>query len=97
MLKVSGPLLWNSLPENIRNSASLFTLKRDLKKFFLHQYDTPPIPVSNYYYVSELSICLMRLTLTKVHTFFVPPYLPARILKVRNISKNGIALKIFQK
>ena len=27
MLKVSVPLLWNSLPEHIRNCASIFTLK----------------------------------------------------------------------
>lgn len=97
MLKVSGPLMWNSLPEHIRNSASIFTLKKILKKYFLNQYDTSPIPVSNYYYVSKLSLCLMRLTLTKVYTFFVPPYLPARIPKVRKISNDGMVLKIFQK
>ena len=97
MVKVSGPLLWNSLPDHIRNSASILILKKVLKKFFLNQYDTSPIPVSNYYYVSKLSLSLMRLTLTKVNTFFVPPYLPARIPRVRKISKDGIALIIFQK
>ena len=56
MLKVSGPLLWNNLPVHIRNCASIFTLKKLLKKFFLNQYDTSPIPVSNHYYVSKLSM-----------------------------------------
>ena len=97
MLKVSGPLLWNSLPEDIRTSASIFTLKKILKKYFLNQYDTSPIPVTNHYYISKLSLCHMRLTLTKMHTFFVPHYLPARISKVKNISKDGIVIKIFRK
>ena len=58
MLKVSGPLLWNCLPEHIRNTVSIFTLKKELKRFFLNQYDTSPIPVHDYYYVSKLLLCL---------------------------------------
>ena len=37
MLKVTGPLLWNSLPEYIRNSQSVFILKTNLKKYFINQ------------------------------------------------------------
>ena len=31
MLKVAGPLLWNGLPEDIRNSQSVYTLKKILR------------------------------------------------------------------
>ena len=34
MVKVSGPLLWNSLPENVRNSTSVHTFKNKIKNFF---------------------------------------------------------------
>ena len=34
MLKVAGPIMWNSLPEEIRNSQSVFTLKKNFKKHF---------------------------------------------------------------
>ena len=51
MLKVAGPFLWNSLPENIRNSKTVFTLKSSLKKLFISRYETD-ISVSGYYYVT---------------------------------------------
>ena len=38
LLKVSGPILWNSLPEDIRNSQSIFSLKYQLKKNFIDHY-----------------------------------------------------------
>ena len=95
ILKVCGPLLWNRLPEHIRNTASIFTLKKGLKIFYLNQYDTSPIPIQNHYYVSKLSLCLMRLSLTKIYSLFVLNYLPAHIPHVRNISKDGTNLKIF--
>ena len=64
-LKVAGPFLWNSLPGYIRNSKSVFTLKSSLKKFFIGQYETV-IPVSGYYYVSKLSLCYMKITISKM-------------------------------
>ena len=97
MLKVSGPSLWNSLPDYIRNCTSIFTLKKILKSFFLNQYDISPIPVFNCFYVSKLSLCFMKLTLTKMHTFFVPPFLPCRTLQSRKSPKDGIKIIIFQK
>ena len=97
MLKVAGPLLWNSLPEDIRNAKTVFTLKSKLKKFFIEQYTYTPIPLTEHYYVSKISPCCMKLTVSKMHTFFVPPYLPARTLLVRNVSNDGLQIKIFRK
>ena len=37
-LKVAGPLLWNGLPENLRNLPSIFSFKNRLKCFLLSQY-----------------------------------------------------------
>ena len=70
LLKVAGPLLWNSLPEYVRNCQSVFTLKSNLKKFFIEQYDTKPEPLSNHYYVSNISLRFMKIVLSKMHTFF---------------------------
>ena len=94
-LKVAGPVLWNSLPENIRNSYSVSSLKFKVKKFFIEQYITTPEPLSGHYYISKLSICFMKLTISKMHTFFVPPYLPSRSLMVRKISDDGMKICIF--
>ena len=97
MLKVAGPFLWNSLPEDIRNCQSVFKLKSCLKKFFTEQYITTPTPLSKHYYVTKISLCCMKITLSKMHTFFVPPYLPARTPLVRNIANDGLKIKIFFK
>ena len=78
LLKVAGPFLWNSLPEYIRNSKTVFTLKSNLKKFFISKYETN-ISVSGYYYVSKMSLCCMKLTMRKMQTFFIPPHLPSRL------------------
>ena len=94
LLKVAGPFLWNSLPEFIRNSKTVFTLKSSLKKYFLGQYETD-FSVSGYYYVSKLSLCCMKLTMNKMHTFHIPPHLPSR-LQVCNISEDGMRIKIFR-
>ena len=40
MLKVAGPIMWNSLPEEIRNSQLVFTLKKNLKKHLIEQYES---------------------------------------------------------
>ena len=39
----------------------------------------------------------MQLVLSKMHTFFVPPYLPDCILEVKNISDDGLKIKIRRK
>ena len=97
MLKVAGPLLWNSLPEVIRNSQSVFTLTSNLKRFFIEQYISTPKTLTGCYYVSKCSLCCMKLTISKMHTFFVPPYLPARLPQIRNVSNDGLKIKIFKK
>ena len=94
LLKVAGPFLWNSLPDYIRNSNTVVTLKSNLKKFFVGQYETD-LTVSGYYYVSKLSLCCMKITISKMHTFHIPPYLPSR-LKVCKISDDGMKIKIFR-
>ena len=40
MIKVAGPLLWNSLPDFIRNSNSIHIFKTKLRFFLLEQYDS---------------------------------------------------------
>ena len=97
LLKVAGPILWNSLPENIRNSQSVYKLKFLLKKFLLQQYEVNPEPLSNHYYVSNISFRYMKLVLSKMHTFFVPAYLPECIYKVKNISTDGLKFKIVRR
>ena len=92
-LKVAGPFLWNSFPAHIRNANSIFTFKSSLKKFFIEQYNTD-LSVSGHYYVSKMSICGMKLTISKMHTFYIPPYLPSR-LKVSNISNDGMKILIY--
>ena len=96
MLKVAGPLIWNSLPNHICNSHSVFTLKTNLKKYFIGQYESTLPQLSGYYYISKLSIDCMKLTVPKMNTFHIPPYLPAQ-LQSSNISKDGLKIKIFRK
>ena len=38
LIKVNGPIIWNRLPHNIRESTSIFIFKNHLKKYFLSQY-----------------------------------------------------------
>ena len=40
MIKVAGQLLWNSLPDFIRNSTSIHIFKNKLKFFLLEQYNS---------------------------------------------------------
>ena len=75
-IQVSGPLIWNNIPEYIRNSLSLDKFKQDLKLYFLDKYNSIPKQLNNHYYVSELSKDNMKITVSKMNTFFVPPYLP---------------------
>ena len=39
MMKILGPLLWNKLPEHLQDSDSLSTFKRNVKKYFIDQYN----------------------------------------------------------
>ena len=38
LIRVSGPLIWNGLPGDIRECTSIFTFKDHLKKYFISQY-----------------------------------------------------------
>ena len=94
-LKYLGPLLWNSLPDDIRNSISVYSLKSKLKKYFIDQYITPEPPSDGYYYITKPSLCLMKLTLTKYYEFRIPPFLPSR-LKIRKLSEDGLQSMIYR-
>ena len=39
MIKKSGPLIWNSIPEDIQKATSITAFKYQLKKYFFAQYD----------------------------------------------------------
>ena len=39
LLKVAGPILWNSIPLGIRNSPSLPSFKTEFKKYLFEQYN----------------------------------------------------------
>ena len=56
MIRVSGPTLWNRIPQAIRDCKSFYLFKLNVKRFFLDQYRTPNIPVDGHYYVKNLSM-----------------------------------------
>ena len=39
MIQVYGPTLWNSLPDEIKESPSINTFKYNIKKYFIGKYD----------------------------------------------------------
>ena len=78
-IKVSGPFMWNNLPENIRNSNSINIFKFKLKIYLLEQYISSPRHLMGHYYVSKLSSDFMKITIRKMNTFFVPPFLPPSV------------------
>ena len=39
MIQVSGPVIWNSIPDYVRKAESIFTFKKYLKTHFLEHYD----------------------------------------------------------
>ena len=47
-IQVYGALLWNSIPENTRNSLSLDKFKHNLKMYLLDQYKSIPEQLRNY-------------------------------------------------
>ena len=38
MIQVTGPIIWNSIPEEIQKAASIFTFKKEYKKYMFSQY-----------------------------------------------------------
>ena len=73
MLKHCGPLLWNSLPEDIRMSESIYSFRKNLKLFLIGKYDSPDPPPGGYYYITKLSIDCMKITFSKSNNFEIPP------------------------
>ena len=78
-LKVAGPKAWNDLPDKIRALSSVCLFKRRVKSRLLDTYCSAEI-VKNHYYVSKFSMWSWKFNISKMKTFFVPPYLPALIL-----------------
>ena len=38
-IPVRGALLWNNIPENIRSARSLFTFKKNIKSYYMSEYN----------------------------------------------------------
>ena len=38
MIQVTGPIIWNSIPEEIQKVATIYTFKKEYKKFIFGQY-----------------------------------------------------------
>ena len=47
MIRVYGPTLWNRLPKEIQDSSSVATFKINLKKYFIHQYNSNNNNINN--------------------------------------------------
>ena len=92
-MRVVGPRFWNELPDKMRSLCSLSVFKRRVKTYFLSKYDSEEV-VQNHFYISKLSICQMKMTASKMHTSFVPKFLPARPLKVSSLSNDEGKIKM---
>ena len=92
-LKIDGPRFWNELSDEIQSLSSLKIFKRRVKSDLLSRYHSLE-KIKNYYYVSELSICSLRMTTSKMQTFFIPPYLPARPIMVYFLSNDNRHINI---
>ena len=86
-MRVNGPKLWNELSDEIRNLESLRLFKRRVKSHFLGKYSSAET-VKNHCYVSKLSTNFYQCTISKMQTFFVPPYLPTT-LRVKSFTDNN--------
>ena len=42
MIQVSGPLIWNRIPEDIQKAGTIFTFKKQLKLHIFSQYRGDP-------------------------------------------------------
>ena len=42
MIQVSGPVIWNRIPEEIQEAGSIFTFKKNLKLHIFDQYRGDP-------------------------------------------------------
>ena len=38
MIQVTGPIIWNSIPEDIQKAATIYTFKKEYKRFIFNQY-----------------------------------------------------------
>ena len=38
MIQVTGPIIWNSIPEDIQKVATIYTFKREYKRFIFNEY-----------------------------------------------------------
>ena len=38
MIQVTGPIIWNSIPEDIQKVATIYSFKKEYKKFIFDQY-----------------------------------------------------------
>ena len=43
MIQVSGPLIWNRIPEDIQKAGTIFTFKKNLKRHIFDQYRGDPL------------------------------------------------------
>ena len=92
-MRVSGPSLWKRLPRELRNLTSFPVFKNSIKSLFISRY-SPARRVYNHFFISNLSICGMKMTASKMNTFFIPQYLPARKHRVSFVSEVGMKLRI---
>ena len=58
-------MIWNGLPEFIRNAESQNLFKFRLKTYLFESYVPPTIPAEELLYVGKLSLCYMKLTIRK--------------------------------
>ena len=91
-MRVNGPKFWNELSDEICNLSSLNLFKRRVKTYMLGKYNSSEI-VKNHFYISELSTNFYQFTVSKMQSFFVPPYLPST-LKVKSISDTNGHIKV---
>ena len=93
-LRVNGPKLWNELSDEIRMLSSLSIFKRRVKSLLLGRYNSAET-VNNHCYISELSTNFFQFTVSKMKSFFVPPYLPSTLKVTSTSNCNGhIKLKL---
>ena len=94
MIKVYGPILWNSIPENIQMSTSIHTFKMYLKLYFLEQYTNTEnfLAVSNRqildntYKIKDLRNNGLQFTICRPYKY-----------NVKNISMDGLKFTISRK
>ena len=71
----------------------MYLFNKNVKIYKISLY-SEPITVSNHFYVSKLSIDFMKVTFSRMDTFFVPYFLPTRYLKCVVSPDNDLKLTI---